>query len=90
MRESVEVYPEDGMARDTARALLDAAERLGHRPEVVEAIFNGFRVPGDVADATIWPTHPTYTGRSTAPTPAAAVALGALRIWPTPATDAGS
>lgn len=76
--EPVEVYPEQAMIRDTARALLDAAERLGQRPEVVESILNGFRAPADVVAATIWPVHPSYTGRSVGDAPRAAAVLGAI------------
>lgn len=39
-----------GKDQATARALLDAAEALGHRPEVVRTVDNGFLVPDDVWD----------------------------------------
>lgn len=39
-----------GKTQETARALLAAAEALGHNTQVVRAIAHGFIVPNDVYD----------------------------------------
>lgn len=50
----IEIYPQHGDAQATARALLDAAGRVGYRePErAVHAISGGYRTLPDVLTAT--------------------------------------
>lgn len=74
----VEILPSSGMMRETARALLVAAETLGLDPaRAVHSIFGGFRVPGSVLDAATLPTEPTPVAPQTAATPLAAIKAGA-------------
>lgn len=86
----VEIYPEQCLFVDTARALLDTASSLGYDPaRAVHAVADGFRVPQLVAATVVFPTEPSPQHQRVVRTPQSAVEKGAIPDAPT-ATDAGS
>lgn len=75
----VEIYPEHGLVGDTARALLDAAGRLGYdAPRAVVAVSGGFRTLIDVLAVTELPSVPSSDGHRVTATPLAALGKGAV------------